>query len=143
MARKFLTEEEQERIVEAIREAEKMTSGEIRVHLQAKCSADPYQDAQKVFGKLGMEATEQRNGVLFFMAYKSKKIAVLGDKGINEAVPEDFWQETVSVIEEHCRQNRFADALAAGVLKAGEALKKYFPYQSDDVNELDDGVSYA
>jgi uncharacterized membrane protein len=143
MKRRFLTEEEQNRIVEAIREAENMTSGEIRVHVQARCGADPYLDAQKVFDKLGMSATAQRNGVLFFMAYKSRKFAVLGDKGINEAVPDDFWQSTVDVMTPLCREGRFADALVAGVLKAGEALKKYFPHQRDDVNELDDGVSYA
>jgi len=143
MKRRFLTEEDQEKIVAAIKVAEKQTSGEIRVHVQAKCGDDPYLDAQKVFNKLKMDATEQRNGVLFFVAYKSQKFTVLGDKGINEAVPDDFWQETVDIMTPLCREGKFAEALEKGVLKAGEALQKYFPYQSDDVNELDDGVSYA
>lgn len=143
MKRKFLTEEDQEKIVAAIKTAEKCTSGEIRVHVQAKCSDNPYEDAKKIFNKLKMDATEQRNGVLFFVAYKSRKFTVLGDKGINEAVPDDFWEETIAVMSPLCSEGKFAEALAAGVLKAGDALKKYFPYQSDDVNELDDGVSYA
>ena len=143
MKRVLLTEEEQSRVVEAVRRAEKMTSGEIRVHIQAKCGQDPYKDAAAVFKQLKMDATEQRNGVLFFVAYKSRKFAVLGDKGIDAAVPDDFWQETVDVMSPLFRQGKFADALVAGILKAGEALKRYFPHQTDDVNELDDGVSYA
>ena len=143
MKRRLFSEEEQERIVEAVRRAEKQTSGEIRVHIQSKCGDDPYRDAAEVFSHLKMENTAQRNGVLFFVAYKSCKFAVLGDKGINEVVPDNFWQSTVDAMTPLFREGRFADALIAGILKAGEALKKYFPYQKDDVNELDDGVSYA
>ena len=141
--RKLLTEAQQNEIIEAVRSAEKQTSGEIRVHIQARCGEDPYHDAAGVFKRLKMDATAQRNGVLFFVAYKSRKFAVLGDKGINEAVPSDFWNETIAAMTPLFQKGEFADALVAGILKAGEALKKYFPYQKDDVNELDDGVSYA
>lgn len=140
---RLFSEEEQERIVAAIRQAEKRTSGEIRAHIQSKCGDDPYRDAAKVFNLLGMENTARRNGVLFFVAHKSRRFAVLGDKGINDVVPDNFWQSTVDEMTPLFRAGRIADALIAGICKVGEALKVYFPHQKDDVNELDDGVSYA
>ena len=140
---KFLTKEEQEKVIAAIQTSEKETSGEIKVHIQPKCSDNPYQDAQKWFNKLKMQETEQRNGVLFFVAYKSKKFAVLGDQGINDVVPDDFWEDTISAMESSFKENNFSEGLVAGILRAGEALKKLFPYQKDDVNELSDEISYA
>jgi len=142
MAR-FLTEEQEKQITEAIRSAEKQTSGEIRVHIQPHCGNDPYKNARKVFEKLGMTATELRNGVLFFVAYKSRRFAVLGDKGIDEAVPDDFWSETVSVMTPHFQEGRFAEGLSAGIANAGKALQKFFPYEKDDVNELSDDINYG
>lgn len=140
---KVLTKEEEIEVVNAIKQAEKETSGEIRVHIQPRCSDNPHTTAEKIFKKLKMYETEQRNGVLFFVAYKSRKFAVLGDKGINDIVPDDFWQETVLTMETLFKDGKITDALVSGITTVGKALKKFFPYQKDDVNELDDGINYA
>ena len=141
-AKDFFSKAEGERIVAAIKAAELNTSGEIRVHLEEKAGKDPYERAQKVFDKLGMGKTEQRNGVLFYLATADKKFAVLGDKGIDDVVPDNFWNSTRDLMQEHFRNGRFVDGLTEGIDNAGEQLKKFFPYQSDDVNELDDEISY-
>ena len=142
MAR-FLSRLDEERVVAAIREAEKNTSGEIRVHLQPRDKGDAMAIAKKTFERLKMTETEQRNGVLFFVATRDQKLAVLGDKGIDDATPPDFWDSIVTTITDHFREGRIADGLCEGILMAGQALQEYFPYQSDDVNELNDEISYA
>ncbi len=143
MSKQFLTKEQQDKIVDAIKTAEKETSGEIRVHFQARCGDNPSANAEKVFKKLKMYETKEQNGVLFFVVYKSKKFTILGDKGIDAVVPDDFWQQTVATMEPLFKEGKFTEAVVAGILRAGEALKKFFPYQQDDVNELDNEVSYA
>lgn len=141
-AKDFFTLAEGESIVDAIKAAELNTSGEIRVHLEEKAGKDAYDRAKQVFDKLKMHQTEQRNGVLFYLATQDKKFAILGDKGIDDVVPEDFWNSTRDLMQEHFRNGRFVEGLTEGIASAGEQLKKYFPYQSDDVNELDDEISY-
>lgn len=138
----LLTKNEQKRLVDAIKVAETNTSGEIRLHIQKTCKEDVFAAAQKKFEELGMTATEQRNGVLFFMAIKDKTFAVLGDQGINELVPDDFWESTVAIMTEYFKNKDLVGGLEKGILKAGEALKSFFPYQSDDVNELSDEISF-
>lgn len=138
----FFTKEEGEQIVSAIKEAEMNTSGEVRVHIEAKAGKDPYERAKKVFDKLGMSRTEQRNGVLFYLATEDKKFAILGDKGINDVVPNNFWNSTRDLMQDHFRHGRFVEGLTEGITNAGEQLKKFFPYQTDDVNELNDEISY-
>ena len=142
MAR-FLSKADETRIMDAIREAETNTSGEIRVHVQSRCKGEPMDIAKKIFERLKMTKTEQRNGVLFFVAHRDQKLAVLGDTGIDEATPSDFWDEIVEGVTTHFRDGNIADGLCEGILKAGKALQEYFPYQSDDVNELNDEISYA
>ncbi len=142
MAR-FLSESDEQRVLEAIREAETSTSGEIRVHLQPRCKGAPMDVAKRRFERLGMTRTKLRNGVLFFLAYKDQKLAVLGDTGIDEATPPDFWDSIVATVTERFREGRVADGLCEGILMAGQALQEFFPYQSDDVNELKDEISYA
>lgn len=142
-AKDFFTAAESEQIVQAIRDAEKSTSGEIRVHLEERCKVgDPLKRAIELFGKLKMHATEQRNGVIFYLAVEDKKFAIYGDKGINEKVPADFWQQTRDLMQSHFKEGRFTQGLSEGILLAGVQLKAYFPYQSDDINELDDEISY-
>ena len=138
----FLTNEEKRAVVEAIKEAEKNTSGEIRVHLEMETHGDVAGGAKNVFEKLGMHNTAAKNGVLIFLSIKNKKFAILGDSGINERVSKDFWKDASSVMEGEFRKNRFAEGLAEGIKMAGEKLKAYFPYQKDDVNELPDDISY-
>lgn len=133
----------QRRITAAIEAAERDTSGEIRVHIQNRVKGDLFAAAKKRFEELGMTATEQRNGVLFYIAMKDHRFVVLGDQGINERVPEGFWQETVEVMSGHFAQGDLAGGLEAGIRQAGKALQEYFPRQHDDVNELNDEISYG
>ena len=139
----FFSDEEKQRIVDAIRAAEKNTSGEIRVHIDKTCNEDVLDRAAWWFKQLKMEKTKQRNGVLIYIATESKKFAIIGDAGINATVPADFWESTKNGMLNHFKQNRFADGIVYAVLEAGMRLKDAFPYQADDVNELDDDISFG
>ncbi|SOD96370.1 TPM domain-containing protein [Spirosoma fluviale] len=137
------TQDEQQRIVEAIRQAEKATSGEIRVHVEPHCAhADPVQRAIEVFAQLGMHQTKEQNGVLFYLAHTDRKFAILGDKGINAKVPDNFWESTKELLRSHFKAGHYAEGLSLGIERAGQQLKQYFPYASDDVNELADDISF-
>lgn len=139
----FFSDKEQEEIITAIQEAELFTSGEIRVHLENTCPGNPEVQAKKVFNKLNMSQTEQRNGVLFYLAVKSRKFAVIGDEGIHQVVGKDFWEDTRNAMLEQFYSNKFKDGLIKGIELAGEKLRKHFPYQKDDVNELSDEISFT
>lgn len=141
-AKDFFTAGEQQRIIEAIKAAEMNTSGEIRLHLEERCKADAVTRAKEVFEKLGMTATEQRNGVLFYLAVKDHKFAILGDKGINDLVPAGFWDSVRDMMQDHFRHGRFLQGLCEGIEQAGHELKEFFPCREDDVNELDDDISF-
>lgn len=138
---RFLTNKEEEAVVEAIRTAEKNTSGEIRVHLEKKTSIAPMDRAVEVFHLLEMNNTKDANGVLIYVAIDDKKFAICGDKGINERVPADFWESTKNLMATHFKKGDFKQGLVDGILKAGEQLQTYFPYQDDDKNELPDTIS--
>ncbi|MBI4711458.1 MAG: TPM domain-containing protein [Candidatus Omnitrophica bacterium] len=138
----FFSKEEKRKILAAVREAEKNTSGEIRVHLEYHAQEPVYGHAQKVFQRIGMTKTAQRNGVLIFLATGNKKFAVWGDVGINEKVPEGFWNDVVHLMQDHFKQDKFAEGISEAVLRIGEKLKAYFPYETHDKNELPDHISY-
>jgi uncharacterized membrane protein len=138
----FFNSEQQNLISSAIREAEENTSGEIRVHLESTVSGDVLDRAAWIFRKIGMHKTESRNGVLFYLAVKDKKFAVIGDQGINSKVPANFWDEIKKILEENFRNENFTEGLVKGILLAGIQLKTHFPHKSDDVNELSDEISY-
>ena len=139
----FITEADKKSIVDAIKEAELNTSGEIRVHIESSCKGDVLDRAAYLFKKLQMHKTEQRNGVLFYLAYKDHKFAILGDGGINQKVPDNFWDRIKEKMAEKFREGKFAEGLAEGIKESGEQLKAHFPYQSDDVNELSDEISFG
>ena len=139
----FLDKESQCRVVEAIGVAEKCTSGEIRVHVEPTCKCgDPYIRAIEVFDRLEMYKTEARNGVLIYVAYKSRKLALIGDKGITDKVGVNFWVGEKDILTEYLKAGKAADGLCEVIKMIGENLAKYFPYQKDDVNELSDEISY-
>lgn len=138
----FFSRKEKKQILAAVREAEKHTSGEIRVHLEYKFRGSVFGHAQRVFQRIGMTKTAHRNGVLIFLATKDKKFAVLGDVGINEKVPEGFWNDVIQIMQEHFKRNKFAEGIAEAVLRIGEKLKAYFPHRANDKNEIPDGISY-
>ena len=138
-----LTPEEKALIGSAIREAELNTSGEIRVHIEEKCPIDVLDRAAFIFRQIGMHKTRQRNGILFYLSLDDRKFAVIGDAGIHAKVGDEFWEGIKNEMIPFFKEDKLAEGLKMGILKAGEQLKKYFPYQSDDVNELDDEISYG
>ena len=142
-ARLFFTKEEQQNIVAAIKEAELNTSGEIRVHIENHCKEEALERAAEVFYDLKMDRTAARNGILFYLAVKDRKFAIIGDEGINKDVEHDFWNDIKDEMISNFKENKFAEGLIAGILKCGDKLKEYFPYQNDDVNELSDEISFS
>jgi uncharacterized membrane protein len=143
MAKEFFSPEEQKQIVESIQKAEKDTSGEVRVHIENRCKTTVLERATKVFKILSMDKTEQRNGVLFYLAIKDHKFAILGDKGINDKVPTDFWESIKNHMQALFKEGKFTQGLSDGILMAGEQLGRHFPYQSGDINELPDDITFG
>ncbi len=140
---KFFSTGEKEKIVKSIEEAERNTSGEIRVHIEGVIKGDVLDRASYIFGRLGMQKTELRNGVLFYLAVNSKKFAIIGDAGINAKVPANFWDIIKEKMGAHFRQGDFVNGLCEGIIMAGDQLKTHFPHQTDDVNELSDDISFG
>ena len=137
----FLSKEDEQEIVQAIVSAEKNTSGEIRVHLEEHTEKLPLDRAQEVFFELHMHETQERNGVLFYVGVADKKFAIIGDEGIDKVVESDFWDCTKDIVIANFKGGNYKKGLVEGILRAGERLKKYFPYQSDDQNELSNEIS--
>lgn len=138
----FFTKDEQDLITKSISEAEKNTSGEIRVHIEMHCKTDPKTRAIEVFKQLKMGQTNLRNGVLFYFAVKDKKFAVIGDSGINEIVQVNFWNSIRDEAIQNFKQGKFSEGLITGITMTGEKLKAYFPYQINDKNELSNDISF-
>ncbi len=137
----FLTNEEEQEIVAAISMAEKETSGEIRVHIEKTTSKVPYDRALEVFEELKMHQTELKNGVLIYLAVADKQFVICGDKGINDVVPEGFWDTTKDAMKNHFKNSDFKQGLIDGIQKTGAQLKNYFPWQEGDTNELSNEIS--
>ena len=137
----FLSKEEEQEIVEAIRIAEKNTSGEIRIHLEQTTTLDAYDRALAVFQELKMDETELKNGVLIYLAIKDRTFVICGDQGINDVVPNDFWDCTRDIMVTQFRAGNFKQGLIDGILRAGEQLQQYFPWKEGDTNELSNEIS--
>ena len=138
----ILNHEEDQRVVEAIKQAELNTSGEIKVHIENRCKGNVEERSLFVFNHLKMSETQQRNGVLIYLAVKDRKFAILGDEGINNVVGDGFWTDVKDMMLSHFKEGHFAEGLEQGIMRCGEKLKTYFPYQSNDVNEIPDEISY-
>lgn len=137
----FLTPNDEKNIIAAIQQAEKNTSGEIRVHIENHSEKPPLERAQEVFFELGMDKTTARNGVLFYVGIDDHTFAIIGDEGIDKVVEDDFWDCTKNTVISHFKGANFVQGLSEGILKAGEKLKTYFPYNEGDKNELPDTIS--
>lgn len=138
---RFLTKTEEEEVVEAIRQAENRTSGEIRVHLESTTDLQPLERAKTLFAQLKMNNTKAENGVLIYVAVDAKKFAICGDRGIDRKVSDNFWESTKDLIQTHFKRGEFKQGLIAGIGSAGEQLRKFFPWDTDDRNELSDEIS--
>ncbi len=137
----FLTHKEEQEIIQAIRQAEQNTSGEIRVHIERTSAKDIFDRALEVFHLLKMDNTKLQNGVLIYVAIDDKNFVIYGDKGINEIVGTDFWNSTKDVMVSHFKNGDFKQGLIEGVLKAGKELETHFPWDHGDKNELPDNIS--
>jgi len=142
-ARNFFSRGEEKDIMMAIAKAELDTSGEIRVHIDKDCTGEVLDRAASVFEKLGMVNTRERNGVLFYMAVKSHKFAIIGDAGINSKVPGDFWDDIKSHMLIRFQEGTVAQGLIEGIGIAGKELKTHFPWQNNDENELPNEISFG
>lgn len=132
---------DEEEIVEAIRQAEKTTSGEIRIHIERTAPENSIERAAEVFHFLKMDNTRERNGVLIYVAVESRVFVIYGDEGINKVVPDDFWDSTRDIMLTFFKKGEFKKGIIEGILKSGEQLQKYFPWQRGDDNELPDDIS--
>ncbi|RZL68174.1 MAG: TPM domain-containing protein [Pedobacter sp.] len=134
--------QEQELIANTIAEAEKATSGEIRIAVEKHCHGSAFERATEYFAELGMDKTAQHNGVLIYLAYEDHKFAIIGDRGIDSVVPDDFWETTQVAMKAHFLSGNLAEGIVAGIALAGEKLALYFPYQNGDVNELPNEIIF-
>jgi len=129
---------------EAIEAAEKETSGEIRVSVSTFFWGSVRRNAERAFARLGMTATADRNGVLFFVVPSRRRFAILGDEGIHARVGQEFWDGVAAAVSERFRAGDFTGGLVAGIAEAGLRLAEHFPYQGErDVNELPDEVDFG
>lgn len=139
----FFTKEDEQRIIAAIEEAERQTSGEIRVHLERNYEGSITAAASRTFHKLKMDRTELRNGVLIFIVPPKHEFAIYGDQGINQKVPQNFWEAVRDIMQENFRHGKFAEGVCQGIQLAGEKLREHFPWEKGDKNELSDEISYG
>ncbi len=137
----FLSTQQERQIIDAIRIAELYTSGEIRVHIENATTKKTIDRAKEVFCYLKMDETKAKNGVLFYLSVHDKKFAIIGDKGIDTKVSTDFWNSTKEIVLNEFKKNDFVNGLVLGIQEAGKQLQTYFPYNSNDENELLDDVS--
>ena len=137
----FLSSGDEIAVVEAINEAEKNTSGEIRIHIENHSEKPPLERAKEVFFELKMNETQARNGVLFYIGVADHSFAILGDEGIDKVVEANFWDCTKNVVIENFKAGKFREGLVEGIKNAGEKLKVHFPFNSGDENELSNEIS--
>lgn len=141
MAEKFLSSADEAAVIEAIREAESKTSGEIRVHIEQHTDEDHFERATQIFHLLKMDNTLKRNGVLIYVAVSDHRFVICGDKGINEVVEADFWDCTKDAMAEQFRKGAYKEGLIAGIARAGERLQQYFPWEHGDTDQLSNEIT--
>lgn len=137
------SEEEEKLVVDAITSAERQFSGEIRIHVERYCKSNPFARARTIFQKLDMTNTRDRNGVLIYFGLEDHNFAILGDKGINDLVPENFWESTKEAMMIDLRANDVIAAICRGIELSAAVLKEHFPPKEDDTNELSNEISYG
>jgi len=140
---KFLTEEEKKLVEEAIKRAEKETSGEIKVYIDRFCWEKIEDKAARVFKKLGLDKTKERNAVLIYLVTTNREFLIYGDEGIHQKVGDDFWEDVKNSMVEDFKEGNFGKGIADAVKNIGEKLKKFFPYKKEDINEISDEIEYG
>lgn len=143
-AEDFFTPHEKQAITAAIKQAEKQTSGEVRVFIESKCNyVNAIDRAKELFECLDMYKTENKNAVLVYVALKHRQLAVFADEGIYEKTGKDFWLQQVQIMLKHFNTEDYGDGISRVVIKIGEALHNFFPYQKNDINELSDDIVFG
>lgn len=139
---KIIHPSDQQKIVDAIRAAERVTSGEVKVHVEQRCpGGDPYKRATDLFARLGLTKTKDRNAVLIYVATRDRKFAILGDKGIHEEVGSAFWAEAVQRMKVSFARGAFGEGISGAVQSVGQRMAAKFPRKADDVNEIDNEIT--
>ena len=138
----FLNEKEVKDLAAIISEAELLTSGEIRLHLEEKCNIDTQARALEVFYSLNMGNTKLKNAVLIYISYGDQKFAICGDEGIHENVSNRFWKSLRNSLRRSFEKKYFFKGISITIMECGRQLRTYFPYQHDDINELDNHVTF-
>ncbi|MBO4871770.1 MAG: TPM domain-containing protein [Muribaculaceae bacterium] len=139
----FIPEDGQRRIAQAITDAERKTSGEICVHVTPHIKeSDVMASAEATFNRLKLYTTVRRNAVLIYVAYHDRQLAIMGDKGINDHVPEGFWDDVVATLLKRMRARRPVDGLCEAIATVGDRLSEFFPADRDDINELSNEVTF-
>jgi len=141
-AEAFLSAKEERQVVSAITKAEKNTTGEIRIHIDEISETEVFKRAKEAFVTLAMDKTQNRNGVLFYVSVKDREFAICGDIGIDKITPNNFWEEIKDTVISYFKHSEFVDGLVKGIEMTGKSLKKYFPYEKNDIDELPDEISY-
>ena len=140
----FFSKEDEERMVEAIRSAEMQTSGEIRLFVESKCAfINPVDRAIELFAELNMHQTKDRNGVLLYIAMKDRQLAIFGDEGIHNKLGQSYWEKQTTTILSEFQNDHYADGICKIITDIGTALKQHFQHESDDINELSDGIVFG
>lgn len=139
----FLSEKQEQRIIEAIREAEQRTSGEIRIHIEQSSDQEPLKRAAYIFHELGMDQTQLQNGVLIYIADGDHQAAIYAGKGIHEQVDDDYWSSILDQLIAHFKKQEFEQGIQETVNRVGQKLADLFPSDGRDPNELSDEISYS
>lgn len=137
----ILSPKEEQQIVDAIKNAEKNTSGEIRVHIEKSNEKPPFERAKEVFYLLNMQETKFQNGILIYIAYESRKVAIVGDKGIHQHTGDNFWNVEIELLIHYFKEEKYADGISIVIEQMGKKLKEFFPYNLDDKDELTNEIS--
>ena len=137
----FFSQADEQEIVSAIQEAERHSSGEIRVHLACDVEGDIMEAAHAVFNRLKMHQTKDRNGMLILIELKNQRFALFGDEGIHRRVGQGFWNEIRDTIQYQFRHGNYLEGLLRGIERCGQNLKQHFPSMPDNANELSNEIS--
>lgn len=143
--KKWLSEEENRMVTDAISKAELQTSGEIRVYIESRNPLmDTLERARSIFQEMGMHATAQRNGVLIYLAVKDREVAIIGDEGIHQQVGTAFWEDRISEMVNCFKHNHLTEGLTSCIGLVGQVLSEKFPYiEGQDKNELPNEIRFG
>lgn len=142
-AYEIFTPDVQVHLQHIIAEAERRTSGEIRLHVEDECGVDPLARAEYIFQSLKMFQTKDRNAVLVYISVLDRKFALYGDVGIHSKVGSEYWNQTLNLAIEELHNNHIAQGIGKAILSIGTQLSHYFPLEKGDANELSNDITFG